>query len=637
MEELEITQPEESVESTESTERTEGQKLVESTHEPGARVEQTQEYEEAEAVESALTVAIDAVEEAEVELAGEERTIDRTDQPAKKDPSEAEYETGLVKQPPDWDHGPPEDKLKETEAGRVADTLEVPEDVEIKPTDEDGTVDRDEYETIEGAELREASGDKDDDDGEEATPINLPGPVTAQAEVASDDVKDEAEERGGVLPVPIPEPTGAQEWVRVEEVGDSQARVADDGSELMREGEVVVGEAQVAGGEGGRESEVGVNMEPIPSSEEKSAGREGNLRVEGEQVGEEEEPGPLPFPQPAGEGEEPSSEAEVGEVAEDSGTLETAPDAQAEEGGLQEEDLNEGEEHWEPPAVYLNADGVVVDADGKPVDSPPVVTSPDGQNYVASYPGMYDKDGNPVSFEVPDYKGSLEGLYLHDDGGGKLTVVNANGEPVDSPPIVTSPDGQTYNAHYPGGKQVSLKAYQASVKDMYLHDDGSGKLTVVDANGKPVDSPPILTSPDGQTYGAYYPGDKPVSMKMYKAPIKDMYVHVDGSGKSTVVDANGDPVDSPPKVFSDGQGNYGAQYPGDKPVSLKTYKTPIKDMYLHTDSSGKMTVVDANGKPVDSPPIIFSPDGQTYGAKYPGGKPVTLKLFKPPSDWKKKI
>jgi hypothetical protein len=40
---------------------------------------------------------------------------------------------------------------------------------------------------------------------------------------------------------------------------------------------------------------------------------------------------------------------------------------------------------------------------------------------------------------------------------------------------------------------------------MYLHDDGKGNFTVVDAEGEPVDSPPIIVEKDGKMY-ATYPG-----------------------------------------------------------------------------------------------------------------------------------
>ena len=63
MDELEITQPEENLESTEGTERVEQQALEDATHEPGARVEQTGDYEQAEAVENALTEAVETTEQ----------------------------------------------------------------------------------------------------------------------------------------------------------------------------------------------------------------------------------------------------------------------------------------------------------------------------------------------------------------------------------------------------------------------------------------------------------------------------------------------------------------------------------------------------------------------------------------------
>ncbi len=140
MDELEITQPEENIESMESPERAEEQGLEDATHEPGSRIEETQTFERAEAVEETL--------------------------------------------------------------------IEVMDGAKVEPIGNDGTIDREEYGTVDGSEISEGSG-KDDDGGEEATPINLPGPVT-EVEQTPDDVKLEeespAEERGGVLPVPIPEP-----------------------------------------------------------------------------------------------------------------------------------------------------------------------------------------------------------------------------------------------------------------------------------------------------------------------------------------------------------------------------------------------------------------------------------------------
>ena len=162
MDELEITQPEENIESTETPERVEEQQLEVATQEPGARIEETQTFEQAEVVEDTLVRAMETAEQKE----GAPVPIP-TSEPAS----------------------------------------------EFKLTDEDGTIERDEYGMADGSEISEGTG-KDDDGGDEATPINLPGPVAA-VELSPDDVKMEeespAEEHAGVLPVPIPEPVNKGE------------------------------------------------------------------------------------------------------------------------------------------------------------------------------------------------------------------------------------------------------------------------------------------------------------------------------------------------------------------------------------------------------------------------------------------
>ncbi len=65
MDELEITQSNEdleSVETVEATEAAEEQALQDATHEPGARIEETQNFEQAEAIETALTEAVESAD-----------------------------------------------------------------------------------------------------------------------------------------------------------------------------------------------------------------------------------------------------------------------------------------------------------------------------------------------------------------------------------------------------------------------------------------------------------------------------------------------------------------------------------------------------------------------------------------------
>lgn len=67
MESLENIQPEERLEGSEAVESVEEQTLQEATHEPGARVEETQSFEQAEAIEEELTKSVESVEMVDVE------------------------------------------------------------------------------------------------------------------------------------------------------------------------------------------------------------------------------------------------------------------------------------------------------------------------------------------------------------------------------------------------------------------------------------------------------------------------------------------------------------------------------------------------------------------------------------------
>ncbi len=115
MNELENLQPEENVEKTETVEGVDGQALQDATHEPGARIEETQTFQQAENIEGAVKEALEGATE--------------------------------------------------------------------------GTVDRNKPDTVDPSEFSDGSED-DDDDKDEATPINLPGPVTSlEPALSPDDVK----------------------------------------------------------------------------------------------------------------------------------------------------------------------------------------------------------------------------------------------------------------------------------------------------------------------------------------------------------------------------------------------------------------------------------------------------------------
>jgi hypothetical protein len=428
--------------------------------------------------------------------------------------------------------------------------------------------------------------------------------------------------------------------------------------------------------------------------------------------------GNWPTPERAADGTEIDSDQPLGdldtpvqdeELMPPQDGMDLEPPANALEDGeadLKKAEGDEGENFL--PAdwhTYEDEDGndIIVDGNGKPVDSPPVVYEYQGKKYLA-YPGdapAVDEKGmlkNPKNLieAPPAYEAPIKDLYIHEDQDGKLTVVDKNGKPVDSPPMIVESEvsGSEHPVKYlaypgtkapfdgtgkPTGEKLNVaQEYNAEIKDMYIHEGTDGKLTVVDKNGKPIDSPPMIVESEvsGSEHPVKYlvypntkaPFDetgKPTGEKLnvaqeYNAEIKDMYIHEGTDGKLTVVDKNGKPVDSPPKIveYYSNEGETAVKYlaypgskapfdetgkpmPGVKLNPAQEYSAEIKGMYIHEGPDGKVTVVDKNGKPVESPPIVMehdpNNDGQTVKyLAYPDtkvfdetGKPLAGAKFNP--------
>ncbi len=185
MQELETIQPEESregsdaVEAVESTEAVEEQALDDATHEPGARVEEEQSFEQAEIIEEALT---EAIEPATEEQPGSGGDVSATPINIPKPGEETETPEG----------GSP--------GGDVSATpINIP-----KPGDE-----------AEAPEGGSPGGDV------AATPINLP--YTPDADVAWEDDGPGGSEPPEIDPTPIFEEAGEIEPVSPEEVLESMS------------------------------------------------------------------------------------------------------------------------------------------------------------------------------------------------------------------------------------------------------------------------------------------------------------------------------------------------------------------------------------------------------------------------------
>jgi hypothetical protein len=312
--------------------------------------------------------------------------------------------------------------------------------------------------------------------------------------------------------------------------------------------------------------------------------------------------------------------------------------------------------------VYQGSDGkpVVVNESGVAIDSPPIITtvvdSTGKETYLAEYPGS----GVTQKVQLEDYPGNFETqMYVHVDSSGVATVVGADGKAIDSPPhltkIVDSKGQETFMAKYPGtGEegQAILSSYSAPLEGIFAHYGQDGTVTVVDADGKQVDSPPMITKQIGskgeEQIIAGYPGAGPedkVTLAAYQpATTAGTFINIGSDGKPVVVDENGEPIDSPPKIQivmgTTAVPKYLSSYPGTNiKGELSLYSAPLNDCYIHIGQDGTNTVVDADGKPLSSQPVLHkavdSTGSEIITAWYPSSTgtetKVQLGYYKPPS------
>jgi hypothetical protein len=370
--------------------------------------------------------------------------------------------------------------------------------------------------------------------------------------------------------------------------------------------------------QGRKESETG------ESSERKEAGVRSAIPLEGGEATATTgtlEAGPV-------SAEEPDQAVLEGEAA----GVDTAAAAtgEAETGELSEAAVGEAEEGWNPPDMYAHVDssGVVtiVDADGKPIDCPPIVTKVVGNDGMERYMAAYTVSGKTYTFDVPAYISSLSDLYVGYDEDGKSTVFNGKGEKVDSPPVITKfvdeKGMEKYTAYYPGagpGSGVVLDAYTGSLQNCYAHYGQDGKVTIVDADGTPLKCQPAITkyvnNKGVEQITAYYPGAGEagkITLSSYTASLQNCYANYGQDGKVTIVDADGNPLKSQPVTYkfvdSKGVEQVVAYYPGageGGKVTVSSYTASLQNYYTHYGQDGKVTIVDADGKPLASQPVTY--------------------------------
>jgi hypothetical protein len=315
------------------------------------------------------------------------------------------------------------------------------------------------------------------------------------------------------------------------------------------------------------------------------------------------------------------------------------------------------EPDWMPEVyVYVDESGktTVVDGDGQPVPSPPHVTLEPisvivpgytHEQLAAMWPDTVLVDGELFRLRDPwgrllwEYQPPTTGVYVHEDPAtGAVQVVDGDGNPLPSPPLVErEPDALGFTAMAADGSKVPLPTYQPPTTGVYVYvDPATGEYQVVDGDGNPLPSPPLVErEPDALGFTAMAADGSKVPLPTYAPPTTGVYVHVDpATGEYQVVDGDGNPLPSPPLVERepDALGFTAMAADGSK-VPLPTYAPPTTGVYVYEDpATGEYQVVDGDGNPLPSPPLVErEPDALGFTAMAADGSKVPLPTYAPPT------
>lgn len=290
---------------------------------------------------------------------------------------------------------------------------------------------------------------------------------------------------------------------------------------------------------------------------------------------------------------------------------------------------------------------IIVDKNGKPLKCPPDWKF---QQIYDDRLSIVAKDPAGDWKELQEYKPRPEGeLFFSWDEKNDVIIVDRNGDPVESSPSIKV-DKHTSDETYvflknAKGEWKKIDSYKTDLSDVYAALDKDGNRMFVDDKGEPLSSPPgykVQPSSHGVRILASYDGEEWVEIPDFKPSIDAVYAH-EGPNGTVFVDRYGKPLKHQikyKKITMEASQGGGfmivANYPGsDEKIEIPYYKQPIRDMYIHVDQEGNPTVVDADGKPIDSPPGIYiapgSGLGYDYTVKYPGEKEQIIPYYKPKS------
>ncbi len=358
-----------------------------------------------------------------------------------------------------------------------------------------------------------------------------------------------------------------------------------------------------------------------------------------------------------------SSTTNAGQTAETSAETTAAADTDLADSA--EKNLSEGEAslEWTPPEIYVAYDSsgnpVIVDKNGDPIDSPPIVAAMTGDKGEPLYYGRYVGLDSDKLFWIPFLERDFQGCSVGMNTEGALTVFDASGEPLSVQPKLLKMSGSNgsfytvYNVDSQGNtKPFALYDYVGSLTGVTIGKDADGHLTAFDASGEPLAAQPHITilgdNTGGEIYSVYYPSgvkgsqSTPVLLSAYSASLDGVTVAIGLDGKRIAVDENGKPLAAQPIISAitvDGVEQFIVRYSTDKPETLSTYSGSLEGVSVYRDESGKLVAVDSNGQPLAAQPVITMYTGSAgetfFAVRYPteealNSTPTTLFLYDAP-------
>jgi len=450
-----------------------------------------------------------------------------------------------------------------------------------------------------------------------ATPIPLP---TDPPRPGSEEVS--------VLPIPLPSPADP---TRVESPTLTPDDVKEDGGREMEDGETAVAldeasskvESPLPGHPDRPADEISTNPVPLPGQPDRPA--------------DEISSNPIPLP---GQPDRP-----VDEISTDPIPMPGQPDRPADEISTNPIPL--------PGQPDRPADEISIN----PVPMPsPRQTGTGVENNPIPMPSPVTEEGeiNPLPLPTPAEQGETsekeEGGEILDenafkpvpseegaeDDGGQETEVGTD----EGGSILIGEDGSEEIEQIDLTEEASKEVEEYwEPPEIYVYKSEDGSISIVDSNGKSIDSPPqIQIDKKTGAVTAWYAGSEKQTFTIpaferQTQDLEGMFVYTDQDGKLVIVDKDGKLITNPPSTYIENGKVIGIIQKDPWQTigwEVPEYTPPTQNIFAYTHTDGSVDIVDKNGELIKCPPHYFQ-DGAdpTVYLKDPTGIQLEIPAFTP--------